>query len=456
LLKEIGGTSVYEDKRRESLKIMEDTKSRRDQIQETVEFIESRLAELDEEKDELQRYTALDRTRRSLEYTVHEKDLSDARAKLDEVEERRRQHVDKARAEDERTHQLHAEIKSTERECKDRERGVAAAKEELTGADLELRAAVERKTAADLDVNELGEKIAAGEEAMKSVRGDQAQLDQAVAETSARIDAVKPRVEAETAREEAAGAEIGEVNRRLQVLHQRRGRGSQFASKQERDKWLKGQIKDCEGTLTRKRGEIGILEKDVADLKQSVKRDHRDEAGIRGKLGEEEATLGASDGEYQAKIAARNAAQDERKELQRRDTELDADLKSKNEEVKRRDKHLEFTMPRELSRGLSAVQRIVRDHNIRGMHGPLIELMKVDERFFAAVEAAATNQLFHVVVDDDVVASKIIEYLNKDKAGRVTFLPLNRMQTRAREYPDSPDVFPMVGGLYKLNDSVDP
>ena len=111
LLKEIGGTSVYEDKRKESLKIMEDTKSRRDQIQETVEFIESRLAELDEEKDELQMYTELDRTRRSLEYTVHEKDLSETRAKLDEVEEKRRQHVDKARAEDERAHQLHSEIK---------------------------------------------------------------------------------------------------------------------------------------------------------------------------------------------------------------------------------------------------------------------------------------------------------------------------------------------------------
>ena len=86
LLKEIGGTSVYEDKRRESLKIMEDTKSRRDQIQETVDFIESRLAELDEEKDELQMYTELDRTRRSLEYTVHEKDLSETRAKLDECD----------------------------------------------------------------------------------------------------------------------------------------------------------------------------------------------------------------------------------------------------------------------------------------------------------------------------------------------------------------------------------
>ena len=62
LLKEIGGTSVYEDKKRESLKVMDDTKSRRDQIQETVEFIEQRLGELDAEKDELQKYLEHDRT----------------------------------------------------------------------------------------------------------------------------------------------------------------------------------------------------------------------------------------------------------------------------------------------------------------------------------------------------------------------------------------------------------
>ena len=45
------------------------------------------------------------------------------------------------------------------------------------------------------------------------------------------------------------------------------------------------------------------------------------------------------------------------------------------------------------------------------------------------------------------MASKIIEYLNKDKAGRVTFLPLNRLRARNREYPDSQDVFPMLSKI---------
>ena len=447
LLKEIGGTSVYEDKKRESLKVMDDTKSRRDQIQETVEFIEQRLGELDAEKDELQKYLEHDRTKRSLEYTIYEKDLSETRAKLDEVEERRRSYVERAKEEDDRAHRAHDEIRAAERECKDKERAVTAAKEELRVADLELRRCVEKRTSAELDVTELRERAQAGEERLAGVAGDRVALDRAVAETRAKIDAVKPKVATATAREETAESEIGEVNRRLQVLHQRQGRGAQFKTKKERDEWLGSQVADADATADRKREEVAILEDDVKELAKTIAAEREDEGRLKKKLAAEEAALAESEGEYQEKLATRNAAQDERKELQRRDAELDAELATKTEEVKRRDKHLEFTMPRELFRGLAAVQRIVKDHSIAGVHGPLIELMECDERFFAAVEAAAANQLFNVVVDDDDVASKIISYLNKEKGGRVTFLPLNRLQTRNREYPDSQDVFPMLSKI---------
>ena len=455
LLKEIGGTSVYEDKKRESLKVMDDTKSRRDQIQETVEFIEQRLGELDAEKDELQKYMEHDRTKRSLEYTVYEKDLSETRAKLDEVEERRRNFVERAKEEDDRQHKTHDEIRTIERECKDKERAVASAKEDLRVADLELRKCVEKRTSADLDVTELREQIQAGEERLAGVAGDKNSLDAAVAEARAKIDALRPKVNASATKEEATESEIGEVNRRLQVLHQRQGRGAQFKTKKERDEWLTEQVADAETTAARKREEVAILEDDVKALKRTIKDERADEAKIKAKLSEEDASLAQSEGEYQEKIGTRNAAQDERKELQRRDAELDAELARKTEEVKRRDKHLEFTMPRELFRGLAAVQRIVKDHSIKGVHGPLIELMECDERFFAAVEAAAANQLFNVVVDDDDVASKIITYLNKEKGGRVTFLPLNRLKTRNREYPDSQDVFPMLSKI-RHDDAVRP
>ena len=45
------------------------------------------------------------------------------------------------------------------------------------------------------------------------------------------------------------------------------------------------------------------------------------------------------------------------------------------------------------------------------------------------MEIAAGNRLGQIVVDNDTIASKAIEILEKKKAGRLTFLPLNRIKT---------------------------
>ncbi len=103
LLKEIAGTRTYDDRRKESLKIMKDTDNRLEQITEVTRWhmrrvtctqhlnnvschhvpisccflcvqvitsLEKRLSELDSEKSELREFQKLDTTRRSLEYTV--------------------------------------------------------------------------------------------------------------------------------------------------------------------------------------------------------------------------------------------------------------------------------------------------------------------------------------------------------------------------------------------------
>ena len=109
LLKEIGGTRVYEERRRESLKIMQETGkfcsvacvliiffywpltsthisgNKRRQIIQVVQYLDERLRELDEEKEELKKYQQLDKQRKSLEYTIFDKELHDARQKLMEV-----------------------------------------------------------------------------------------------------------------------------------------------------------------------------------------------------------------------------------------------------------------------------------------------------------------------------------------------------------------------------------
>lgn len=85
LLKEIAGTRLYEDKRSESVRIMEETDQKRAKIDELLVYIDERLEELEEEKEELRQYRDADKTRRCLAYSINQHDLEQAKAALDAV-----------------------------------------------------------------------------------------------------------------------------------------------------------------------------------------------------------------------------------------------------------------------------------------------------------------------------------------------------------------------------------
>lgn len=66
--------------------------------------------------------------------------------------------------------------------------------------------------------------------------------------------------------------------------------------------------------------------------------------------------------------------------------------------------------------------------NLRGVHGTIANLISVPEKYQIAVEVAAGHHLNDIVVDDDNVASYCIEYLRRERIGRATFIPLNKIK----------------------------
>lgn len=51
------------------------------------------------------------------------------------------------------------------------------------------------------------------------------------------------------------------------------------------------------------------------------------------------------------------------------------------------------------------------------------------------------------MVDNDDTASKILEVMNRERSGRVTFMPLNRLKSIAVQYPKANDALPMISKL---------
>jgi structural maintenance of chromosome 3 (chondroitin sulfate proteoglycan 6) len=121
LLREVAGTRVYDERREESKAILKgiilqrtsimynygntvqstlirrfsliylcvyvctETEGKVDKIEEFLRTIEERLQTLEEEKEELKEYQKWDKMRRSLEYTIHDRELKETRKKLDDV-----------------------------------------------------------------------------------------------------------------------------------------------------------------------------------------------------------------------------------------------------------------------------------------------------------------------------------------------------------------------------------
>ena len=69
----------------------------------------------------------------------------------------------------------------------------------------------------------------------------------------------------------------------------------------------------------------------------------------------------------------------------------------------------------------------IMNAKINGVHAPLMELGKVDKEYATALEIAVGGRMGHIVVDDPHVASVCIEVLNSARAGRATFIPLNKI-----------------------------
>ena len=76
--------------------------------------------------------------------------------------------------------------------------------------------------------------------------------------------------------------------------------------------------------------------------------------------------------------------------------------------------------------------RMLLESGLEGIHGYVAQLGEVNDQYRYALEIAAGNRLGQIVVDNDHVASKAINILKKRNAGRLTFLPLNRLRKTSR------------------------
>ncbi|MBD1854236.1 MULTISPECIES: chromosome segregation protein SMC [Leptolyngbya] len=79
------------------------------------------------------------------------------------------------------------------------------------------------------------------------------------------------------------------------------------------------------------------------------------------------------------------------------------------------------------AQGTQASQVIMK-MGLSGVCGLVAELGQVTSRYQLALETAAGGRLANIVVEDDAIAAAAIDILKQRRAGRATFLPLNKLK----------------------------
>eukprot|EP01082_Thalassiosira_pseudonana_P006049 g5626.t1 g5626 contig2:932052-935830(-) len=449
LLKEVAGTTVYDEKKEESLTKMEENAASIEKIDETLEYMDNRLEDLRGEKEELTQYQKLDRDRRSVEYTLYDKELRRAREALDEIEHQRNEAVDRLSELSEEARSMHERIMSVQANQKTKSNALRRNQVYLKGLEKDKTTAMTLRTKLDLECQDIEEQLQQGSEIMAFNKRELKKLNEEIAEVETELsETIQPAYDEAKATMVTMTNERDEARKQMEGLYAKQGRGKQFRTKKDRDVHLRAQIEELRLAKSEKEEWLNEKRDKLSSLRKSLVTEKKESEAKRKDLQAKSKLLENMKRDVDEKKRVRNEMADSRKEQWRTINELSDKVSEARETSRKALYDMKKSMPRATSMGLDALKHIVVQEKLTvGVEyfGLVVENFDLtDPKYQTAVEVAAQNSLFHIIVDTDATAAKLMARLEKDKLGRVTFLPLNQLNVDNVRYPDSNDVAPLM------------
>ncbi|MBQ9359603.1 MAG: chromosome segregation protein SMC [Lachnospiraceae bacterium] len=422
ILSEVEGRVGPLQKQSEDAKVYLDKKEKLKKLDVNIflaesERYEGQLAELNGKYDSVM--NDIDGVERELSES-HSK-YAEAGEKIEELDHK----IEDMRKEISDTTLKRGQIDSQIQVLKEQINSLITSTEHYKGRDAEIRKTLEKhageleklnETKADID-----KKIEEAEASGSGKNEELASFDKRIAEASEGAEAKKQLVLDTIA---GRGALKGEKERLATLLSQAEIRKAELSSRLLKAKSSEAEAKDA----------IDAMRKEMEGIQDKIK-----ELGITRE--EQEKKLSDINEEID------NAVESER-QLQTAYTEEKTRLESLKNIAERYEGYgnaVRFIMDRK------------RDKS-SGICGVVADLIKVDHKYETAIETALGANIQNVVVEDDTSAKKLIAMLKEQRAGRVTFLPLNTIQERdfkAKDAVNETGVIGMADTLVRMDKKYD-
>jgi chromosome segregation protein len=186
----------------------------------------------------------------------------------------------------------------------------------------------------------------------------------------------------------------------LQTLDPQR---TEQARLQERVEQLQQKVQD----LTTSQAAIARSQQETQTQQEQVQRELEQERLHGERLAK---LLEQAEQELQVQQETRQRLEQEQRDKQRQLDKLEAQTQAMQE-----------------AQGTGAA-RLILESGMPGLCGLVAQLGRVDPQYQLALEIAAGGRLGQIVVEDDSIAAAGIELLKQRRAGRATFLPLNKIR----------------------------
>lgn len=432
LLEDVVGAKSFETKLRASLKKMDETEFKRNQIIKEMSELNGKLKEMEEERKELEKYNNLERDRKVLQFTLFDRELNDLINQIESLDNdynstvhSSEQYIQELDKREEMIEQVTKVLQSLENKLK------IANVTDLEQARSKQTEVVKKASEIKIKIDELKDTIHTHEEQNKIDNRKMSILNEEIEKRSAKVAKIQPRFN-ELAKEEAEyKLKLGKLKQRQRDLFLKKGSYARFKSKEERDNWIKNELTEQSMMKSELETSDNALLEEKKKIEEKLSRiddeieELRDSAfgpGITGELEDVSRELTELKEKYSTRI-------DDRKELWRSEQRLQTLCETLENDMKIAERNVGETMNRSLANGIRSIKEISDKLKLSesSVFGTLGELIKVSEKYKTCAEVVGGNSLFHIVVDTEETASLLMQELYNLKGGRVTFIPLNRI-----------------------------
>lgn len=425
IFEEAAGVLKYKTRRKETESKLQQTQDNLDRLEDIIYELDNQIKPLEKQAATARKFIDLDSQRKGIYLDVLVAQIQANKAELDLTEEELNQVQELLTSYYQKRESLELENQSLKKQRQDLQAEMA--KDQTSLMDLTaLISDLERKLAlSKLETEQVALNQQEAQARLASLDEKRNALIQEKEEKEANLSQLEANLALNTKKLNRLEAELvafsDDPDQMIEQLRER------FVAFLQEEADVSNQLTRIENDLENSRQQTQKQEEQLASLKEQL-------ASAKSKAADQELALKSAKEEVQNLLADyQTSAKEEEEQKQAYQSQqnqlfdrLDS-LKSKQAKAQSLENIL-----KNHSNFYAGVKSVLQEKNrLGGIVGAVSEHLTFDVRYQTALEIALGASSQHIIVEDEQAATKAIDFLKRNRAGRATFLPLTTIKARS-------------------------